>query len=127
MQRSAYEYGSSFARASTACTPAGRTVYISGTAAINEQGKTCHVGDIRGQIEMALECATAVLSDLQCPRDRIVQAMAYATSRQVEAEFRKLQSNCPAPWVIVRGDICRDDLLFEVELTACPGAQKLPS
>ncbi|MFQ5740080.1 MAG: hypothetical protein ACE5JX_13820, partial [Acidobacteriota bacterium] len=63
-QQSAYEYGSSFARASTICTPAGRTVFVSGTAAIDARGATCHVGDADGQIRMTLDCTNAVLDDL---------------------------------------------------------------
>jgi enamine deaminase RidA (YjgF/YER057c/UK114 family) len=127
-QQSAYEYGSSFARASTICSPAGRTVFVSGTAAIDARGATCHVGDVDGQIRMALDCTNAVLDDLRCPRSDVVQAVGYCKTAEVEARFRQLQDEAHMtdwPWLIVRGDVCRDDLLFEAEVTACVGAGAL--
>ncbi len=127
-QQSAYEYGSSFARAATICTPAGRTVFVSGTAAIDARGATRHVGDVDGQIRMTIDCTNAVLDDLLCPRSDVVQAVAYCKTAEVEARFRRRQAETHMtdwPWLIVRGDICRDDLLFEAEVTACVGSRDL--
>jgi enamine deaminase RidA (YjgF/YER057c/UK114 family) len=120
-QRAAFEYGSSFARASTVCTPSGRTVFVSGTAAINPAGATCFLGDIPGQIGMTLDCLRAVLGDLQCPTSNAVQAMAYCKTAEVEAAFRQLNPEPGWPWVIVRGDVCRDNLLFEAEVAGMVG------
>jgi len=118
-QRSAFAYGSSFARAATACTPAGRTVFVSGTAAIDPAGQTCHVGDIPGQIRMTIDCLNAVLRDQQCGQDDVVQAIAYCKTAEVEECFKQWEKEIPWPWITVRGDVCRDDLLFEAEVTAC--------
>ncbi|MGD0767066.1 MAG: RidA family protein [Tepidisphaeraceae bacterium] len=118
-QRSAFAYGSSFARAATVCTPAGRTVFVSGTAAIDSNGQTCHVGDVPGQIRMTIDCLHAVLRDQLCsPRD-VVQAVAYCKSAEVEECFRHWSQEISWPWIAVRGDVCREDLLFEAEITAC--------
>jgi enamine deaminase RidA (YjgF/YER057c/UK114 family) len=118
-QRSAYEYGSAFARAACAATPGGRTAFISGTAAIDAAGKTCFVGDAAGQIRMTLANVQAVLSELGCRADDALEAVAYCKTPQVaelfEAQFRH---SLPWPWLTAVGDICRDDLLFEVEVTA---------
>lgn len=122
-QRSAFEYGSAFARCATADTPAGKTVFVSGTAAIDEDGKTCFVGDARGQMRMTLHCLLAVLRDRGCTGQDVVQAIAYCKSPYIAAEFRRIWGcEIPWPWVTVVGDVCRDDLLFEVEVTAQPGA-----
>ncbi|MGD0463644.1 MAG: hypothetical protein ABSB74_14250 [Tepidisphaeraceae bacterium] len=115
-QRSALEYGSSFARASTVCTPAGRTVFVSGTAAIDPTGATRCLGDASGQIRMTLECLRAVLGDLECPPQKVVQAVAYCKTAEVEECFRKLAPEPRWPWLVVRGDVCRDNLLFEAEV-----------
>ncbi|MGE5611291.1 MAG: Rid family hydrolase [Bacillota bacterium] len=125
-QRSAYEYGSAFARAAEVKMPAGRTVYISGTAAIDEAGATCHVGDAAGQIQMTLENVVAVLRQMDCgPRD-VVQTIAYCATREVKELFESCWADqLPWPWVTLIGDVCRSDLLFEVEAAACPGATKL--
>jgi enamine deaminase RidA (YjgF/YER057c/UK114 family) len=125
MQRSAYEYGSSFARAATVCTPAGRTVFVSGTAAINATGATCHLGNIPGQIRMTIECIYSVLNELRCFPHDVVQAIAYCKTPEVEACFRKWQREVPWPWIVVRGDVCRANLLFEAEVAACVGAKEL--
>jgi enamine deaminase RidA (YjgF/YER057c/UK114 family) len=122
-QRSAYEYKSSFARAATVCTPAGHTVFVSGTAAIDPTGATCHRGDIRGQIRMTLDCVDAVLSDLGCRESDLVQAIAYCKTAEVEEWFEPWRQAVDLPWTVVRGDICRDDLLFEAEAVACRGAR----
>ena len=137
-QHCAYDYGSAFARASEAATPAGRTVFVSGTAAIDEQGRTCFLGDAPGQIRMTLGNVLAVLSDMRCSPQDVVQAIAYCKTPAVAARFAELRmgsnsshagpaaSPAPAtfqvpawPWVVAVCDVCRDDLLFEVEATAC--------
>jgi enamine deaminase RidA (YjgF/YER057c/UK114 family) len=119
-QRSAYEYGSAFARASEAPTPAGRTVFVSGTAAIDEAGATCYVGDAKGQMRMTMDCVMAVLRSAGCAPGHVVQAIAYCKTPEVAKAFAKgWQQEIPWPWVTAIGDVCRDDLLFEVEVTAC--------
>jgi enamine deaminase RidA (YjgF/YER057c/UK114 family) len=122
-QRSAFEYGSAFARCATADTPAGKTIFVSGTAAIDEQGRTCFVGDPRGQMRMTIHCLLAVLRDRGCTGRDVVQSIAYCKTPQIAAEFRRVwECEIPWPWVTVVGDVCRDDLLFEIEVTAYPGA-----
>ncbi len=124
-QRSAYEYGSAFARAATARTPAGTTVFCSGTAAIDTKGATCFLDDIRGQVKMTVENVRAVLRDMHCADNDVVQALAYCVSPQVEDAFMAdWGSDLPWPCLTMIGDVCRDDLLFEVEVTACPGAKR---
>lgn len=125
-QRSALEYGSAFARAAEVKMPAGRTVFVSGTAAIDEAGATCHLGDAAGQVQMTLENVVAVLRQMDCgPRD-VVQAIAYCATPEVKELFESCwASQLPWPWVTLIGDVCRADLLFEVEAAACPGAVKL--
>ena len=123
-QRSAYEYGSAFARASEAHTPAGRTVFISGTAAIDESGATCFVGDAAGQVRMTMDNLVAVLRDTHCAGKDVVQAIAYCKTPEIAEMFeKKWLPEVPWPWVVVIGDVCRDDLLFEAEVTACEASQ----
>lgn len=118
-QRSAFEYGSAFARSSMACSPAGKTCFISGTAAIDEAGNTCFLGDAAGQINMTMDCVSAVLRDHECGAKDVVQAIAYCKTPAVAEVFRKQwEKKLDWPWVVVIGDVCRDDLLFELEATA---------
>ncbi len=119
-QRSASEYGSAFSRAARMDTPAGQTVFCSGTAAIDSAGKTCHAGDIRGQVLMTIENVTAVLRDMNCRIGDVVQAMAYcATPAVKEFAATHCAEHLPCPCLVLLGDVCRSDLLFEIEVTAC--------
>ncbi|MGD2095877.1 MAG: hypothetical protein PVH77_12790, partial [Phycisphaerales bacterium] len=65
-QQCAMEYGSAFSRASEAITPAGKTVFVSGTASIDADGITTNIGDASGQIATTIDNVRAVLSDMNC-------------------------------------------------------------
>ena len=119
-QQCALDYGSAFSRASCAASPAGRTVFVSGTASIDAKGATTHVGDAGGQIEATIENVRAVLRDMNCADTDVVQVVAYCKTTEVEDIFEKLKSRLDWPWLTVICDICRDDLLFEIEAMAMP-------
>ncbi len=118
-QRSAYEYGAAFARGSTAITPAGKTVFVSGTAAIDAAGSTCFVNDPVSQIRMTMENVLAVLCDTGADLRSVVQAIAYCKNPEVARIFNDgWGREVDWPWIVAHGDVCREDLLFEVEATA---------
>ena len=117
-QQCALEYGSAFSRASSAVTPAGQTVFVSGTASIDADGATTNVGDASGQIEATIENVRAVLSDMQCSDDDVVQVVAYCKTTEVEQIFNSFRGTLSWPWLTAICDICRSDLLFEIEATA---------
>jgi enamine deaminase RidA (YjgF/YER057c/UK114 family) len=117
-QQSALDYGSAFSRASKTDTPASQTVYVSGTASIDSDGETTHIGDAAGQINTTIENVRAVLSDMHCADEDVVQVIAYCKTTEVEGVFNSFRDNLPWPWLTVICDICRDDLLFEIEATA---------
>jgi len=123
MQQPPFEYGSAFSRAATAQTPAGKTVYVSGTAAIDEAGITQHVGDAKAQVDMTITNVQAVLRDMNCTDADVVHAIAYSKTPQIQERFHRDWGDLGWPFISVISDVCRDDLLFEVEATACPGAQ----
>ena len=56
---------------------------------------------------------------------QVVAAIAYCKTPEVEAAWRRIRPDVPWPFVTVLADVCRQDLLFEVEATACPGVQAL--
>jgi enamine deaminase RidA (YjgF/YER057c/UK114 family) len=119
-QHCALEYGSAFSRASHATTPAGRTVFVSGTASIDATGATTNIGDPEGQINATIENVQAVLKDMKCADSDVVQVVAYCKTPDVQNVFDRLKGALPWPWVTVICDICRPDLLFEVEAVATP-------
>jgi enamine deaminase RidA (YjgF/YER057c/UK114 family) len=123
-QQCALEYGSAFSRASHSITPAGKTVFVSGTASIDASGATTNIGDALGQINTTIENVRAVLRDMKTTDEDVVHVVAYCKSTEVEKTFDSLKDNYPWPWVTMICDICRPELLFEIEATAMPGAKK---
>ena len=122
-QDSPFRYGSAFARAATAVSPAGKTLFISGSAAIDPAGASCHLGDARAQIEMTLRHIRAILAEHGCGDGDVVQAMAYCKTPAVAAAWRAGWPDFEWPAVTLIADVCRDELLFEAELMACPGVK----
>jgi len=122
-QNSAFDYGSAFSRATVAPMPGGPTAFISGTAAIDCQGRTEHTGDTDAQIDATLRQLRALLKQLHCPNDRALFALVYAKDESVLRRWRQRWSTTVDwPNIAVVGEVCRPDLLFEVELTAQPTA-----
>lgn len=119
-QQCALEYGSAFSRASRAITPAGQTVFVSGTASIDADGATTHIGDASGQIATTIGNVRAVLSDMNCSDEDVVHVVAYCKTTEVEKIFNASKGALDWPWITAICDICRPDLLFEIEATAMP-------
>ncbi|MHC4530255.1 MAG: Rid family hydrolase [Planctomycetota bacterium] len=117
-QQCALEYGSAFSRASKAVTPAAVTVFVSGTAAIDATGATTNVENPAGQINDTIENVRAVLKDMKCSDHDVVQAFAYCKNTDVEKVFHQYKEKLSWPWLTIVCDICRPELLFEIEVTA---------
>jgi enamine deaminase RidA (YjgF/YER057c/UK114 family) len=121
LQCSPIDYKSSFSRAVEVKLPDHRRLYISGTASIEPGGETAHQGDVEGQIARTMEVVLAILESC---------AMDWADTSRVVAYFKDIehaplldeycdQQSLPAiPIAVAHGDICRDDLLFELEVDA---------
>ncbi|MHC4496527.1 MAG: Rid family hydrolase, partial [Planctomycetota bacterium] len=119
-QHCAFEYGSAFSRAARSVMPAGDAVFVSGTASIDADGTTTHVGDPAGQIDATIEAVRAVLSEMQADEKDLVHVIAYCKTTEVEKIFEDSRKALSWPWITVICDICRPELLFEIEATAMP-------
>ena len=121
LQCPALDYSSSFSRAVEIAAPGRRRVLVSGTASIEPGGATAHVGDVEKQIKLTMEVIAAILESC---------GMTWADSERTIAYFKDdtdvplLHQYCEAnhiasdPIAIAHADICRDDLLFELEVDA---------
>ena len=68
---------------------------------------------------MTVDNVHAVLRDMHCGSADVVQAMAYCATPEVQQHFLALYADkLPWPCLTMLGDVCRDDLLFEIEVTA---------
>jgi enamine deaminase RidA (YjgF/YER057c/UK114 family) len=121
LQCPARDYGSSFSRAAEISSPDYRSVLVSGTASIDPNGSTVHVGDVEAQIARTLEVVEAILESRGMGFADLTRGNAYFKHpRDLEA-LSSLSSHYGLPSeriVVSHADICRDDLLFEIELDA---------
>ncbi|HEX6810538.1 MAG TPA: Rid family hydrolase [Planctomycetota bacterium] len=120
-QGPASAYGSSFSRATELAYEGGSTVYVSGTASIDGNGHSVHLGDPTAQfVEMVLGVA-AVLAETGMGLADIRQATLFCKdARTLLAcrEARELLAMPAFPTVCVQADVCRHELLVELEAIA---------
>jgi enamine deaminase RidA (YjgF/YER057c/UK114 family) len=124
LQCPAPAYGSSFSRAMEMPTNAGRRLHISGTASIAPGGKTLWVGDVRKQVELTMDVVEAMLRSRGFTFADLTRATAYfrhPTDAGVFAEWLAANRLTEMPVVSAQCDVCRDDLLFELEAEAETG------
>lgn len=117
-QGEAYWYGSAFARGVAIEQPGHTLIEISGTAAIDEMGASLHLGDVRAQVNTTLDKVSsliaqegATLADIAAASLFVKRAEHAAVVREVLAE----RGLADMPAVMVVADVCRDELLFEID------------
>ena len=121
LQCPAPAYGSAFSRAMEVTTNAGRRLHISGTASIAPGGKTLWVGDMRRQVELTMEVVGAILHSRGLTFAELTRATAYfrhAENAGVFGDWLTANQLTQMPVVFAQCDVCRDDLLFELEAEA---------
>ena len=121
LQCPAPAYGSSFSRALEISSDASRRLFISGTASIAPGGKTLWVGDTRKQIELSMDVVEAILRSRGFTLADLTRATAYfrhATDAGIFSEWLAANRLEQMPVVSAQCDVCRDDLLFELEAEA---------
>lgn len=119
------KYGSAFSRAVEVALPGCRRLYVSGTASIDRQGASAHLGDAAGQIQHTMNVVEAILHARGMTWADVTRAVAYVKRGADVKAFFDLFSAEPAarlPVLVAQSDICRDELLFELEVDAmCAG------
>jgi len=121
LQGPAPSYGSAFSRAVEIHSAGFRQLLVSGTASIAPDGRTEHVGDVRGQIDLSMQVVEAILASRGMSFADVSRATAYFKSLAdvaVWEDWRARHELRTMPVVCACCDICRDDLLFEIELDA---------
>ena len=115
LQCDAFAYGSAFSRAIEVSDSCSRTLYISGTASIEPGGRSVRQGDPAGQIELTMDVVRAILDEAGMNLGDATRAIAYFRD---PAHVPLWDRFCPPglPSVSIGCHVCRDDLLFEIEL-----------
>ena len=121
LQCPAPNYGSGFSRAMSVAAPDHERLLISGTASIHPDGSSMHWGDIDRQIELTMDVVRGILAERKMTFADVTRATAYfkrAQDAPALARWCAGQAVKSLPVVITEAAVCRDELLFEIELDA---------
>ena len=121
LQCPAPAYGSCFSRAVEIVTPGWRRIFISGTASIAPKGQSVCAGDLDGQIDLTMQVVRAILVSREMDYADVTRATAYLRNPADAPIFRRWCVKLGLenwPLVTTQAVVCRDELLFEIELDA---------
>jgi enamine deaminase RidA (YjgF/YER057c/UK114 family) len=117
----AAQYGADFVRGLKVVEANKVALHVSGTASIDEHGRTAHVGDFEAQADRMLVNIAALLEGQGANFGNVVSAITYLKH---PADARRLREKLRAtrfegfPHALVAAPICRPDLLCETEALA---------
>ncbi|MDZ7315814.1 MAG: Rid family hydrolase [candidate division KSB1 bacterium] len=117
-QKSPYRYGSAFSRAMTLREPDVKHILLSGTASIDEHGKTVFIGDVEAQIRKTFSVVEALIRHEGASLHDVHEATVFFKCPQDFRYFPKIAREfgvADLPAVYIVADVCRDDLLFELD------------
>jgi len=117
----AAQYGADFVRGMKAVETNKVALHVSGTASIDEHGRTAHPGDLEAQADRMLVNIAALLAGQGAGFDDVVYAITYLKHPADGARLRKKIHDAGFegfPHALVAAPICRPDLLCETEALA---------
>lgn len=117
----AWSYGADFSRGLRVVDGNKVALHVSGTASIDEDGRTVHVGDVTAQIDRMLHNIATLLAGQGASYADLMSGIVYLT-RPGDAPL--LRARCREqgfdgfPCALVEAPLCRPDLLCEAEAVA---------
>lgn len=121
LQNPALDYKSSFSRAVEMVYPTHKNVLISGTASIDPDGKTVFLDDPEKQIRLTLDVVKAILDSRGMNWSDLFRGIAYFKDMDYLPIYRSVAAELGIPrfpLAVSHADVCRHDLLFEIEVDA---------
>ncbi len=117
----AWDYGSDFSRGLKVTDANKVALYLSGTASIDEQGRSVHAGDFERQAERMLANIFSLLDQQGASRKDLVCSITYLKQRSDAAQLLSILRKYgleTLPAVVVEAPLCRPELLCETEAVA---------
>jgi enamine deaminase RidA (YjgF/YER057c/UK114 family) len=117
----AWMYGSDFSRGVKVVEANKITLHVSGTASVDEAGRTIHAGNFEAQVDRMLANISTLLGVQGASFRNVVSAVTYLKRPSDTPLLRTMFHDRGFegfPNVIVQAPICRPDLLCETEATA---------
>jgi 2-iminobutanoate/2-iminopropanoate deaminase len=123
----AYSYGSAFSRGMRIDLNGLVILLISGTASIDDEGKTVHVGDLRAQTRRTFDNVTGLLASEGATWKDVVRTTCYL--RDIERDYKAFNEERTAFYLKqgldplpastgIQAILCRPELLVEIEAIA---------
>lgn len=117
-QRSPFRYGSAFSRAVVIEDDESKLIFVSGTASIDEHGKSVFINDPAAQIRQTLSVVSELVASEGATLQDICEATVFIKRKE---DFLIYQGTIEqmgfsnSPSICVLADVCRDELLFELD------------
>ncbi len=122
LQCPAINYKSAFSRAIELSFPSYRQLLVSGTASIHPDGTSAYLDDPVAQIDLTMRVVESILHARDMDWSDLSRGIAYFKDSKDVALWDDWCLRHPEvprfPLGISHADVCRDDLLFEIELDA---------
>ncbi len=121
MQDSALNYHSSFSRAVEISLPSCRQLMISGTAAIDRHGHSLYQGNAEKQLDYTMQVVLALLESRGMDWSNLMRGIAYFKHYHDKILLEKYLAKhniAEFPLAVSHSTVCRDELLFEIEIDA---------
>ncbi|MCC6521999.1 MAG: hypothetical protein IT373_05010 [Polyangiaceae bacterium] len=129
VQCEALAYGAAFARAVELGGAGASLLFVSGTASIGPGGESLHPGDLGAQARHTLAAVAELLAAAGHAPGDAVHAVAYLKDGADAPAFRALAGRAgfdPSVLVETEADVCRAELLIELEVTSVRRATSAP-
>ena len=117
-QLDAFRYGAAFSRGAVIEEDDVTLIQVSGTAAIDEHGVSLYPGDIRSQINCTLDKIETLLGQEGAGLTDICAATVFVKRPEYAEVFWEMAADrglADFPAVCVVADVCREELLFEID------------
>ena len=117
----AWSYGADFSRGLRIADANKVSLYVSGTASIDEAGRTVHVGDFEAQVDRMLHNIASLLAQQGATFADLVSGVTYLKNRSDTPVLRSLlrqRGLDDFPLALLEAPLCRPDLLCETEVVA---------
>jgi enamine deaminase RidA (YjgF/YER057c/UK114 family) len=117
-QQDAFQYESAFSRGALIRQSDHALIQVSGTVAIDEQGRSLYPDDIRAQIDCTFDKIAALIGQEGANLQDIAAACIFVKHPDDALVYQERAAawgleNLPA--VVMVADICRPELLFEID------------
>lgn len=123
----AYDYGAAFSRGLRVELKNHSILFISGTASVDEEGETIHLGDFGAQCWRTYRNITTLLKSEGASWNDVVKTTCYLRDierdydefNEIRTAFFETQSLDPLPASVgIQARLCRGNLLIEIEAVA---------